>query len=452
MASYTARFKYPFNVFLSSKVAHHGDPVSCPELCRVLQENDFVTFTAHLEGLIAIYQLNCEKSRKQKAYVALQALESDLATIAELQKFLNDPRQLVCKSPVGILQARRGGFPMQLTFFVSPYDLIDPTGKTSVIPFTVENVLSRKLGQSVSISIENSAQHKLQTGSLITSIDGKSIGKMPNFGPLTQLNSLSLPACFTMKLAAPMPLDSECIKKIQKVTNIEISGAQTAMAPLIELITKRSGTQNQAFHVKLPDQDHTYHMNGGQRQGAIVSSIPFTHPTHVPPVLELLRQQSLFNALISSCVRDQPSAAANAHVFEVQAASLTSLCVSFEHPLDNESLVTIEISLTDILGLKCKAYFCSQQSELNQFLNEEAAAKVLQLSFSIPIMMRSILEKAKFASSKSVDELQAKAVATPSFLPGATTTDVKREPFDADSVPNFGDTTGPGTMQQVLYQ
>ncbi|OQR71443.1 hypothetical protein BIW11_01498 [Tropilaelaps mercedesae] len=429
------------------KVAHHGDPVSCPELCRVLQENDFVTFTAHLEGLIAIYQLNCEKSRKQKAYVALQALESDLSTISELQKFLNDPRQLVCKSPVGILQTRRGGFPMQLTFFVSPYDLIDPSKPGGVAPFTVDSVLTRKLGQSVSISIENSGQHKLQTGSLITSIDGTNIGKMPNFGPLSQLNSVSLPACFTMKLATPMPLDSECIKKIQKVTGIEIPGSQ-ATSHLIELITKR---KQGAYFVKLPDQDHTYHMNGGQRKGAMISSIPFTHPTHVPPVLEFLRQQSLFNSLISSCVRDQPSAAPHSHVFEVQASSLTSLCVSFEHPLDNESLVTLEISLVDILGLKCKAYFCSQQSELNQFLNEDAAAKVLQLSFSIPVLMRSILKKAKGGSNKPLEELQSKSVATPSFLPGGPSGDVKREHFDGENVPSFGDTNGPRSMQQDLF-
>lgn len=429
------------------KVAHHGDPVSCPELCQVLQENDFVTFTAHLEGLIAIYQLNCEKSRKQKAYVALQALESDLSRVAELQSFLNDPRQLVCKSPVGILQLRRGGFPMQLTFFVSPYDLIDSIksapGSGTLIPFTVENVLNRKLGQSVSISIENSGQHKLQTGSLITNTDGK----MPNFGPLTQLNSVSLPACFTMKLAAPMPLDSECIKKIQKVTGIEIPNSQVVNS-LIELITKRKQV---AYFVKLPDQDHTYHMNGGQRKGAMISSIPFTHPTHVPPVLEFLRQQSLFNSLISSCVRDQPTAAPQSHVFEVRASSLTSLCVSFEHPLDNESLVTLEISLVDILGLKCKAYFCSQLSELNQFLNEDAAAKVLQQSFSIPVLMRSILKKAKGGSSKPLEELQSKTISTPSFLSGAPSSDVKRDHFDGENVPSFGDNNGPGSMQQDLF-
>lgn len=38
-------------------------------------------------------------------------------------------------------------------------------------------------------------------------------------------------------------------------------------------------------------------------EGALVSSIPFTHPTHVPNILMVLREQALFNTIISSCVR-----------------------------------------------------------------------------------------------------------------------------------------------------
>lgn len=37
--------------------------------------------------------------------------------------------------------------------------------------------------------------------------------------------------------------------------------------------------------------------------GALVTSIPFTHPAHVPSILMVLREQALFNTIISSCVR-----------------------------------------------------------------------------------------------------------------------------------------------------
>lgn len=39
---------------------------------------------------------------------------------------------MIHKTPVGILEPRKGGHPMKLTFFVSPYDLIDRKTKTAL--------------------------------------------------------------------------------------------------------------------------------------------------------------------------------------------------------------------------------------------------------------------------------------------------------------------------------
>lgn len=74
-----------------------------------LSVGDFADFTAQLEGLASIYQLNAEKKVKCKAFSALQSLEADLGTLATLQSFIKEPFNLVHKSPVGILEKRRGG-------------------------------------------------------------------------------------------------------------------------------------------------------------------------------------------------------------------------------------------------------------------------------------------------------------------------------------------------------
>jgi mediator of RNA polymerase II transcription subunit 1 len=74
-----------------------------------LSNGDFADFTAQLEGLASIYQLNAEKKVKCKAFSALQSLEADLGTLATLQSFIKEPFNLVHKSPVGILEKRRGG-------------------------------------------------------------------------------------------------------------------------------------------------------------------------------------------------------------------------------------------------------------------------------------------------------------------------------------------------------
>lgn len=53
--------------------------------------------------------MNADKKLKSKAYVALQALETDLTALASVQAFIKEPHNLVHKSPVGILEKRKGG-------------------------------------------------------------------------------------------------------------------------------------------------------------------------------------------------------------------------------------------------------------------------------------------------------------------------------------------------------
>jgi hypothetical protein len=45
----------------------------------------------------------------------------------------------------------------------------------------------------------------------------------------------------------------------------------------------------------------SFHLN--PQQGIVISGVPFTEPSHVPQIIKLLRQQALFNTLISSCIR-----------------------------------------------------------------------------------------------------------------------------------------------------
>lgn len=159
------------------KVHHESklEQQSCSELVNCLSRGDFADFTAQLEGFASIYQLNAEKKIKCKAFTALQSLESDLSTLAQLQSFMKEPFNLLYKSPVGVLEKRRGGHPMKLTYFVSPYDLLN-IEKCDIEPITVDTIISKSLGYSVTVCMEGSATHKLQTTTLITvnrNINGK---------------------------------------------------------------------------------------------------------------------------------------------------------------------------------------------------------------------------------------------------------------------------------------
>lgn len=125
-----------------------------------------------------------------------------------------------------------------------------------------------------------------------------------------------------------MPMCVALVRKIQQVTEMD-NIEQSATHPLLSLIVHHasegkleSGNNKGLFVVSLkekfylvvfvnlyifqtlPDQNHCYFMTENKSmEGVLVSSIPFTYPSHVSQILLLLRQQALFNTIISSCVR-----------------------------------------------------------------------------------------------------------------------------------------------------
>ena len=389
----------PTGNVLDCKVAHQAEALSCAELTDVLQKGDFVEFTKHLEGLSAIYQINADKKNKTKAYLALHALEVDLSSLAELQNHqINDINNLVHKSPVGILEPRKGGHPMRLTYFVPPYDLIDLTTKSS-LPLNVDIILEKGLGFSATICIESSSSHRLQHESLINTLKTPEGKNLPQFSALTALNSTQLPACFVLKLQKPLVTSLDILKKIRADTNIEFNHELINKSePIIQLIAKQLLTSkkdfqaNGPFYVKLPNQSHCYHLNEDcdKLDGVVITSIPITHPTHVPRILVHLRQQVLFNVIIGSFIR-QTIKTDVSNIFEVTTTSMSNINIQFEHPTE-ESLATLDLDLRDVTNVKCKLY---PTSSLSSFCSDDFASKVMQRCLSIPVTMRSIINKCK---------------------------------------------------------
>ncbi|KAL1137993.1 hypothetical protein AAG570_009688 [Ranatra chinensis] len=371
---------------------HHegrGEQQSCDELVACLTRRDFSDFTAQLEGLASIYQLNAEKKVKCKAYSALASLETDLATLAALQAGLTkDPAALVHKSSVGIVEKRRGGHPMKLTYFVSPYDLLDPVTRTSK-PLSMEGL---NVGYSVSVCMESSSAHKLQTTPLIT------VNRSPNwpvYAPVNSSNSITVAGCFVLQLNKPMPMCLSLVQNIQNLTQCECADLSSPH-PLLSLIVQHtSGGQvdsanNRGLFVNVLEQHHCYLMTESRSlDGVLVRSVPFTHPSHVPQIVGLLRQQALFNTIIASCVRPNTKQDIEKMVmFEVTPLTWQHLSISLEHPLE-ESMATVELDLSDITNVACKVY--STVGE-NGLATSDYATKVFQRTLSIPVTMRSLIK------------------------------------------------------------
>uniref|UniRef100_A0A6P7G505 Mediator of RNA polymerase II transcription subunit 1 n=2 Tax=Diabrotica virgifera virgifera TaxID=50390 RepID=A0A6P7G505_DIAVI len=381
------------------KIHHEGkkEQQSCTELVNCLSKGDFADFTAQLEGFTSIYQLNAEKKIKCKAFTALECLEADLLTLAQLQMFTKEPYNLIHKSPVGILEKRKGGHPMKLTYFVSPYDLLN-IEKNEIEPIKIDTITNKGLGYSVTVCMEGSAAHKLQTTSLITvnNINGKST---PSYTALNSQNCAVIPACFLLKLNKPLPMCLALVRQIQQIypwTEIDTA----PVYPLLNLIVthcsdnKMNSSNNKGLFVTLPDQNHCYFMTENKNmEGVLVTSIPFTHPANVGSILTILREQALFNTIISSCVRpNSKQDFENMTMFEISALSSTHISISLEHPVE-ETMATAEIDLSDISNIICRIHNPGTPPPVaTPDIATELCSKILNKSFSIPITLRSVIK------------------------------------------------------------
>jgi mediator of RNA polymerase II transcription subunit 1 len=156
---------------------HHNDSneSSEPHLVDVLSRGDFIDFTQQLEGFQSIYQLNAESKIKSKAFIAIQALESDLSSIFHAENMQSTPAEvLVLTSSVGLLKKRSGGTPMKLLFFVRPTELLNLEQKrmdSLTNALKEASTAKRSIGNSVTINLEAAApSNKLQIAPLLVSI------------------------------------------------------------------------------------------------------------------------------------------------------------------------------------------------------------------------------------------------------------------------------------------
>lgn len=235
---------------------------SCNELVTCLVNGDFADFTMQLEGLSSIYQLNAEPKIKSKAFVALQALETDLINLfACVKNYYKDPYSLLLQSSVGILQKRRGGHPMKLTYFIPSYELLDTESK-SLTPLTVELINTKNtIGMSVTVNLEASVANKLQIQPVLVFPQGRN---SPTFTPMGTHNSIMLPASFVLRLSKPMPICITLINQVQQKTEINFGDAGNA-TPILSLITQHCSdgelqSATKGLFVSLPDQSHCYFM------------------------------------------------------------------------------------------------------------------------------------------------------------------------------------------------
>ncbi|XP_061390181.1 mediator of RNA polymerase II transcription subunit 1, partial [Musca vetustissima] len=418
------------NGSLTDVKVHHESKVeqqSCSELVDCLNRGDFADFTAQLEGFSSIYQLNAESKVKIKAYDAMQAMETDLYNIFQMQNFSKDAAQVLQDSAVGIVMQRRGGHPMRLVYFVSPYDLISVENKT-LQPITLDTFNNKSIGFSVTVNLEASSANKLQILPTVTfSKDPQTGMDVPVFAPLTQMNSMLLPATFVLRLNKPLPVcyntlrgmglcpaaGNENSPTMSSSSALESQNKPPIITNIMSLIIQTASeqqtkTNQKGLFVHLPDQTHCYYFTENKlMKSTLIHSVPFTEPSQVHKILEFLKKMALFYSLLASCVRPQAKVAVDLEsttVLEVNAISFQQISVALQHPYE-ESMATVEFDLRSGKP-QCSIYSISHNYEMLSMKLTSIAQKCL----SIPVTIRALL---KFWDQERMQMFQRNMGGTP---------------------------------------
>ncbi|XP_052669259.1 mediator of RNA polymerase II transcription subunit 1-like [Harpia harpyja] len=172
---------------------------------------NYDAFGKILEDLSNLYQIPGNSEMKAKGYFALQALEKDLYSMSLLDRTQDVNRVTeVLHGKVGHLVPRTGGTPMNIEFYISPYQVLEAE----------LNPGSQVCGIKTVVTIEGTDMlHKLPLSPLL--VDSKAgEDSNPAFLPLTDEFSMDLPAFFVLKFHQPIPMSSSSIEEIQRLTGM----------------------------------------------------------------------------------------------------------------------------------------------------------------------------------------------------------------------------------------
>ncbi|XP_016401752.1 mediator of RNA polymerase II transcription subunit 1-like [Sinocyclocheilus rhinocerous] len=383
------------------RVAHHGEaPVSSPSLLQLLRMKNFHEFSLKLDDLASFYIIPGDGDVKTKIYTCLRHLETDLFKISHLPRSLRESDlhvDLIMNGRIGNVQPGKEGTPLTIEYYISPLDVLirlSNTGEVSV-------------GQMALVTVGSSdASHRLQRASLISSPPQVDSFGFPVFQPLTESCSELLPATFLLKLQPPLPMLMTFIEKMGKITDGVIAEKPQQVEPLPQLLlntsktlsSKISWTDGVQFVVPLPASEyHSYVFPGAvwgreSWKGALIHTVPFTHPGHVPALLDLLRHQSAINLLLASCFSNHSQLIDAGLLYDLRCEILpeSDHCLSVTFSLDdNNHLAVLQVTVVDSHQMSCRLLM----PDFVDHKLDDYISRVLTRCMSIPITMRAIRRK-----------------------------------------------------------
>ncbi|XP_074550010.1 mediator of RNA polymerase II transcription subunit 1-like isoform X2 [Halichoeres trimaculatus] len=395
----------PCGGVMEVKVAPHGgSPVPSESFLQLLRSQNFTEFAVKLEGLYNQYNIPGDNEAKLKLLASLQYLGKDLQKMSDLQRAQNDfstAVEMINHGWTGCLIAGKEDCPLTIQFYINPNDDV----KMSDQLMETERAI-----HSAQVTVGNSeVTHMLQMASVITQPAQLDSQGFPEFLPLSNVPCETVPAVFLLKLQPAIPMLPSFVHRITHITDVAIPDVGLQWAPLPKLLMRRSSANTQLsdeqdaiFRVYLPAAvTHSYALPGAAwseppHRAAVIDSIPFTHPAHVPALLELLRHQCIINTLLGSCLSSQcegTGLVCDLH-FEVLPESESRFSVTFQRP-GADSLAVLLVNVSDPHHIACTLYGVETwDPSLDRYMSD-----IVKRCLSIPVTLSTLHNKLRDLTS-----------------------------------------------------
>ncbi|XP_055086219.1 mediator of RNA polymerase II transcription subunit 1 [Periophthalmus magnuspinnatus] len=363
-----------------------GAPVPSESFLEVLRSKDFAKFSKRLGDLFSQYNIPGDNELKLKLFESLQALGKDLEQISHLPRTSVDPSSQtdhINNGIVGTVTFGKEDCPLTVQFFVSPDIGLTPVSEAQV------HTAQLTIGLS-------DVPHRLQVASSISQppqldAHGYPMFKSPNEVPCDQV-----PACFLLKLEPAVAMVPSLWNRLSQITDLPVPDVDLQWAPLPNRLStdshkETSDGQDVISAVTVEGRMHTYVFPAeaweGHR-GTLVDTVSFTHLSHVPALLKVLRHQCAINSALMSAITPKcPSLFSELH-FEVLPETNTSFTVTFHRP-DTDSLAVLVVDVPGSHQVTCRLFGAG----LDDPSLEECISAVMRRCHSLPMTLQTLYSK-----------------------------------------------------------
>ncbi|XP_055006856.1 mediator of RNA polymerase II transcription subunit 1 isoform X2 [Boleophthalmus pectinirostris] len=366
------------------RVAPHGEiPVPSESFQQLLRSKDFAKFSKRLGELFSQYNIPGDIELKLKLFESLQAMGKDLEQISRLPRSSADPSSQtdhINNGIVGMVTVGKEDCPLTVQFYASPDLGLTPVSETQV------HTAQLTIGLS-------DVHHRLQVASSISQPPQLNPHGFPMFKSQNEVPSEQVPACFLLKLQPAVAMVSSLWNKLRQITDVPVPDVGLQWAPLPNLLSANghgvsSDDQDVISTVSVDGRMHTYVFpgeawEGPAHRGTLVDTVPFTHLSHVPALLKLLRHQCAINSVLMSAITSI-CLSSELH-FEVLPETDTSFTVTFHRP-DTVSLAVLVVDVSDCHQLSCRLYGVG----LDDPSLEECISTVMKRYHSLPMTLQTL--------------------------------------------------------------